>query len=325
VVLGGLSPFQKLAGVGYLTGCDRVRFWGLSPFHKVALVGLPDRLWRGRFWGLSPFHKVALVSYLTGCDYGSGFRGSVPFLLMNHQLHCLALKLLVVSLLYLLFFHGLSHFTLVGFRVCPLFKGLSPFHKVALVGYLTGCGWGVGFWGVCPLFNVPFSKMGGVMFLPSTARLKDGRLSRSDSQKAAKDLNMKETKGFEQKETKETKLCAKKFPGAFVQGPSQMLRSFVGIVVLKRRAESSGGGPCLKKLARRNMSYLCLLCLLLFKFSSSPARIATPRQQSYARLLVRAKALRARLPFVNRARLVLRLRRPVVLDEVSDPLVVKTF
>src|SRR5437868_6273328 len=35
---------------------------------------------------------------------------------MNHQLHCLALKLLVVSLLYLLFFHGLSHFTL-RFRV----------------------------------------------------------------------------------------------------------------------------------------------------------------------------------------------------------------
>jgi hypothetical protein len=31
---------------------------------------------------------------------------------MNHQLYCLALKLLVVSLLYLLFFHGLSHFTL---------------------------------------------------------------------------------------------------------------------------------------------------------------------------------------------------------------------
>src|ERR1700740_1105309 len=35
---------------------------------------------------------------------------------MNHQLHCLALKLLIVSLLYLLFFHGLSHFTL-SFRV----------------------------------------------------------------------------------------------------------------------------------------------------------------------------------------------------------------
>jgi hypothetical protein len=28
---------------------------------------------------------------------------------MNHQLYCLALKLLVVSLLYLLFFHGLLH------------------------------------------------------------------------------------------------------------------------------------------------------------------------------------------------------------------------
>jgi hypothetical protein len=35
---------------------------------------------------------------------------------MNHQLHCLALKLLVVSLLYLLLFQGLSHFTL-RFRV----------------------------------------------------------------------------------------------------------------------------------------------------------------------------------------------------------------
>jgi hypothetical protein len=35
---------------------------------------------------------------------------------MNHQLHCLALKLLVVSLLYLLFFHGLSHFAF-SFRV----------------------------------------------------------------------------------------------------------------------------------------------------------------------------------------------------------------
>jgi hypothetical protein len=35
---------------------------------------------------------------------------------MNQQLHCLALKLLIVSLLYLLFFRGLSHFTL-SFRV----------------------------------------------------------------------------------------------------------------------------------------------------------------------------------------------------------------
>jgi hypothetical protein len=35
---------------------------------------------------------------------------------VNHQLYCLALKLLVVSLLNLLLFHGLSHFTL-SYRV----------------------------------------------------------------------------------------------------------------------------------------------------------------------------------------------------------------
>jgi hypothetical protein len=44
---------------------------------------------------------------------------------MNHQLDCLALKLLVVSFLYLLFFHGISHFTL-RFRVRQI-GGCSAF------------------------------------------------------------------------------------------------------------------------------------------------------------------------------------------------------
>jgi hypothetical protein len=71
------------------------------------------------------------------------------------------------------------------------------------------------------------------------APLKDGRLSRPDSRKAAKDLNKRKQRKFEQKETKETKEYAEKFPGAVVQRPSQMLRSLVRIVVLEKCAESN--------------------------------------------------------------------------------------
>jgi hypothetical protein len=49
---------------------------------------------------------------------------------MNHQLDCLALKLLVVSLLYLLLFHGLSHFTL-RFRVRQIGGGSGARGHVA--------------------------------------------------------------------------------------------------------------------------------------------------------------------------------------------------
>ncbi len=41
---------------------------------------------------------------------------------MNHQRHCLALELLVVSFLNLLFFHGFFHFTL-SFRVRQIGEG----------------------------------------------------------------------------------------------------------------------------------------------------------------------------------------------------------
>ena len=44
------------------------------------------------------------------------------------------------------------------------------------------------------------------MFLHSTARLKDGRLSRADSRKAAKDLNRRKQRKFEQKEAKVAKV-----------------------------------------------------------------------------------------------------------------------
>ena len=43
------------------------------------------------------------------------------------------------------------------------------------------------------------------MFLRSTARLKDGRLSRADSRKAAKDLNRRKQREFEQKLAKVAK------------------------------------------------------------------------------------------------------------------------
>src|SRR6202007_1567712 len=51
---------------------------------------------------------------------------------MNHQLHCLALKLLIVSLLYLLFFHGLFHFTL-SFRVRQIRGGSEGGESLAAV------------------------------------------------------------------------------------------------------------------------------------------------------------------------------------------------
>ena len=44
------------------------------------------------------------------------------------------------------------------------------------------------------------------MFLHSTARLKDGRLSRADSRKAAKDLNRRKQREFEQKLAKVAKV-----------------------------------------------------------------------------------------------------------------------
>jgi len=44
------------------------------------------------------------------------------------------------------------------------------------------------------------------MFLHSTARLKDGRLSQADSRKAAKDLNRRKQRKFEQKEAKLAKV-----------------------------------------------------------------------------------------------------------------------
>src|ERR1700751_6457525 len=44
------------------------------------------------------------------------------------------------------------------------------------------------------------------MFLHSTAQLKDGRLSRADSRKAAKELNRRKQREFEQKLAKEAKV-----------------------------------------------------------------------------------------------------------------------
>jgi hypothetical protein len=46
----------------------------------------------------------------------------------------------------------------------------------------------------------------GVMFLHSTAQLKDGRLSRADSRKSAKELNRRQQREFEQKLAKEAKV-----------------------------------------------------------------------------------------------------------------------
>jgi hypothetical protein len=64
-------------------------------------------------------------------------------------------------------------------------------------------------------------------------------------------------------------------------------------------------GPCRLDIpaaagCRVSADRLCFLCFLLFKFSSS-------------------------LPFVNRAWLVVAASSPLTFDEVSDPIVVKTF
>src|SRR5215469_13486928 len=65
---------------------------------------------------------------------------------VNHQLDCLALKLLVVPFLNLLFFHGLSHFTL-SFRVRQIGGGStlsacekSPVHHEVSVIAVFLCG-----------------------------------------------------------------------------------------------------------------------------------------------------------------------------------------
>ena len=50
----------------------------------------------------------------------------------------------------------------------------------------------------------------GVMFLHNRARLKDGRLSRADSGKAAKDLNRRKQRKFEQKLAKVRRLPSEK-------------------------------------------------------------------------------------------------------------------
>jgi hypothetical protein len=57
----------------------------------------------------------------------------------------------------------------------------------------------------------------GVMFLHSTAQLKDGRLSRADSRKAAKELNRRKQREFEQKLAKEAKVIFEKLPVAVVK------------------------------------------------------------------------------------------------------------
>jgi hypothetical protein len=58
-----------------------------------------------------------------------------------------------------------------------------------------------------------------VMFLHSTAQLKDGRLSRADSRKAAKELNRRKQREFEQKLAKEAKVIFEKLPVAVVNPP----------------------------------------------------------------------------------------------------------
>jgi hypothetical protein len=50
----------------------------------------------------------------------------------------------------------------------------------------------------------------GVMFLQSTARLKDGPLSRADSRKAAKELHRRKQREFAQKLAKEAKVILSK-------------------------------------------------------------------------------------------------------------------
>src|ERR1700739_3884390 len=55
------------------------------------------------------------------------------------------------------------------------------------------------------------------MFLHSTAQLKDGRLSRADSRKAAKELNRRKQRIFLQKLAKEAKVIFEKLPVAVVQ------------------------------------------------------------------------------------------------------------
>jgi len=75
----GLSPFRKMAGVAYPTGCGEAQFWGSVPFSKDGWGRLPDRLWRGPVLGVCPlFKKIAGVAYPTGCGRGPG-SGSVPF------------------------------------------------------------------------------------------------------------------------------------------------------------------------------------------------------------------------------------------------------
>ena len=58
-----------------------------------------------------------------------------------------------------------------------------------------------------------------VMFLHSTAQLKDGRLSRADSRKVAKELNRRKQREFEQKLAKEAKVIFEKLPFAVVNPP----------------------------------------------------------------------------------------------------------
>ena len=75
---------------------------------------------------------------------------------VNHQLYCLALKLLVVSLLNLLLFHELSHFTL-SFRVRQIRGSSTVLAAILYSGMLFGS-----HLGVFPI-NVFFALLVGFM------------------------------------------------------------------------------------------------------------------------------------------------------------------